>query len=99
MSRIGRIYAAASSATHDRYFIMKASRKNNLNKIEQNLKVYVEETSGPSTINPIEAIKRWGKAYKAGSKRLKENEAINNLFKKPSAMSQIIDYVAGVLKK
>ncbi len=99
MSRIGRIYAAASSATHDRYFIMKASRKDKLNKVEQNLKRYVESTSGPSTTNPIKAIKRWGKAYKAGAKRLKENEAINNLFKRPSAMSQIIDYFAGVIKK
>ncbi len=98
MSKIGRIYSATSSAMHDRYFIMKASRKSKLDKVEQNLKIYVETTSGPSTINPLEAIKRFGKAYKVGAKRIKENEAVENLFKKPSAISQIITYVAKVIK-
>lgn len=93
MSKIGRIYSAMYSATSDRYFITKASKKKSLNKIEQNLRIYVEKTSGPSTGNFIEAIKRWKKAYKAGIERIKQSEAINNQFKEPSVISKIIQYI------
>ena len=49
MSRIGRIYSAALSATYDRYFITKASKKQKLDSVETNLRNYVERTSGAST--------------------------------------------------
>lgn len=99
MSKIGRIYSAALSATHDRYFITKASKKQKLDSIETNLRIYVERTSGASTHNPIEAMKRWGKAYKVGIRRIKKNEQLENQFKTPSIMTKIVDYVAGVIKK
>ena len=60
MSKIGRIYNAALSATSDRRFITKVSKKKKLSSIEQNLKVYVENTSGPSTNNVVDAAKSSG---------------------------------------
>ncbi len=99
MSKIGRIYNAALSATSDRRFITKVSKKKKLSSIEQNLKVYVENTSGPSTNNVVDAAKRWGKAYKTGIKRLQTIEALESQFREPSVLSQIIDFVARVIKK
>lgn len=99
MLGIGRIYNAALSATHDRYFITKASRKKKLSTIDQNLKAYVEQTSGPSTNNVIEAAKRWGKAYKTGVQRIKKTERIENQFKTPSIISEIVSFIASAIKK
>ena len=99
MSRVGRIYSAALSATYDRYFITKASKKQKLDSVETNLRNYVERTSGASTHDPIEAMKRWRKAYKVGISRIKKNEQIEKQFKTPSMMSKIVDYVVGVIKK
>lgn len=78
MSRIGRIYSAALSATYDRYFITKASKKQKLDSVETNLRNYVERTSGASTHDPIEAMKRWRKAYKVGISRIKKMNRLKN---------------------
>lgn len=86
--RIGRMINAAITATRDRRYITRASKKD-LTGVDLKFYTSLKEHTGESVHNPIQVIKNWKRAYNKNLQTINLIESLNAPFKKTSKLSRI----------
>lgn len=86
--RINKMINAAITATRDRRYITRASKKE-LTGLDLKFYTSLKEHTGESVHNPIQVIKNWKRAYNKNLQTINLVEDLNKPFKKPSIIKQI----------